>query len=452
MVDYDNNRSNLEEISKMHESHGRTLLREAVRLNDIKEKDLVQRLLEDATKNIQQSIDIGGKRVGLCDLMGEIYFEKEDYESADKWFSFELKEYPKNTKVISSLGYCALELKSFSIALNRFRQAFESNPNNPDNLYNVAFCLTQLGRFNEAQFNLENYFRTFDVNEDSEAHCLLGICYKENEDKKKAIISFRIAIKLDPEGNRAYHPFGVLLRDEGRIEEADKFLQKALNRENIPVDREERDVNLLLDAGKTKLLLGDYDNANTLFLDACEIAPQIKEIHYLLGISYYQIARNKKELKKKGMLEDDDDYKMEFSNAADTFHTAKHMGFDEKDLDLYLGISYFEIGDYYSAEHFFKICITENDCHSKAHYFLALIYEDDDNITTAFEYSKKAFDSDPDNEDIANLYYKLLLSLNENEKESGDCSPHVGKFDLRNRLANQRNLGPPDTLGDAQKN
>lgn len=69
-------------------------------------------------------------------MLGNIYYDKGDYQEAIPWYEEGLKLEPTNTDVLVDLGICYRELKQSEKALALFDKALQVDPKKKQALYN----------------------------------------------------------------------------------------------------------------------------------------------------------------------------------------------------------------------------------------------------------------------------------------------------------------------------
>ncbi len=91
-------------------------------------------------------------------------------------------------------------------------------------LWQEAYRYQMEGNLDRA---IEYYKRSIEVRPTTEAHTFLGWTYSFQGRVKEAIAECLRAIEIDPEFGNPYNDIGVYLMQQGRIEEAIPWLEKA---------------------------------------------------------------------------------------------------------------------------------------------------------------------------------------------------------------------------------
>jgi len=88
-----------------------------------------------------------------------------------------------------------------------------------------AYRLQMSGHLNEA---IEHYKKSIDVLPTAEAYTFLGWAYSFLGDYEKAIENCKMSIDLDPDFGNAYNDIGAYLIQQGELDEAIPYLEKAM--------------------------------------------------------------------------------------------------------------------------------------------------------------------------------------------------------------------------------
>jgi cytochrome c-type biogenesis protein CcmH/NrfG len=131
---------------------------------------------------------------------------------------------PQSAEAWSTLGFAYASLKSYSKAIDAYRQAIRINPQDADAWYNLGTAHGYLKRYNEA---IDAYRQAIRINpEYASAWHNLGNAYVGLKRYNEAIDAYRQAIRINPEAAAAWYNLGVTYRDLQRYNEAiDAFRQ-----------------------------------------------------------------------------------------------------------------------------------------------------------------------------------------------------------------------------------
>ncbi len=208
------------------------------------------------------------------------------------------------------------------------------------------------------------YERTLNYVTDSPGvYSSLGLAYFDIGNHKKAIASYKKAIKLDPNFEDAYNNLGFVYNTIGRYDEAIELLKKVI-RINPNY------VGAYNNLGNAYYALGNKKEAINLFKRALTINPNYVKAYNNLAISYDDLGQEKQAiLLFKKAIELNPDYARAYSN---------------------LGSTYYEIGKEEEAVALFKKAININPNYAQAYHNLAVVYTRKKQYNLAIEYCDKA--------------------------------------------------------------
>lgn len=145
-----------------------------------------------------------------------------------------------------------------------------------------ALALWQEGRYNHAKLTLEQILII--KPEHPEANNLLGAIYFEDDDSKKAHISFTQAIRLKQEWAAPYNNLGNIYRNDQQYEEAEFYYRQAL-------DKDPTYVEALTNLGAVLDIRGESLAAEVFCRKAIECAPNFGGAHCNLGNALLSLHR-----------------------------------------------------------------------------------------------------------------------------------------------------------------
>ena len=177
--------------------------------------------------------------------------------------------------LLCELGQEVFKRRDYQAALDKYIEAVNYNPKNPEIYYN-------LGKINHAVKNYEvaiSHFNKALELSNSDIKILLNIAeiYEEIGENNTAINYYYDAVKLYPEAYKARHSLGVALGAAGFSDKAQEELQKAIE---IEPDNPDSYYNLAL-VCESK---GSYVEAKSNYKKALEINPNHIEAKNNLGI------------------------------------------------------------------------------------------------------------------------------------------------------------------------
>ncbi len=94
-----------------------------------------------------------------------------------------------------------------------------------EELYNIGYLLTMLGRYQEA---IRLFEKSLEIQPTAEAYTYMGWTHSHMGDYKRAIEEAEKAIRIDPDFGNPYNDIGVYLIELGREDDAIPYLEKAM--------------------------------------------------------------------------------------------------------------------------------------------------------------------------------------------------------------------------------
>ena len=178
-----------------------------VRLNLTKEKktSITEELFEQEEKDKKDS-DYAYEAYGKA-----LYFiDKREYEKALPYLEIAIKTDISSLKAWAyfQIGFCYGELKSYTKAIEAFKQAIRIDPDCANAYYNLGIAYDLLGLYKDA---IKAYKQVSYIDPDYNAHVYIrvgGISFSYHL-YKDAIEAFKQAIRIDPDNVDAHYGLGV---------------------------------------------------------------------------------------------------------------------------------------------------------------------------------------------------------------------------------------------------
>ena len=292
-----------------------------------------------------------------------------------------------------------------------------------------------------------------EVENDEPLKALMGKAYQyhKNGDLKKAALSYKKAIKLNPKFAEAYYSLGTLMHTEGNIEgaisqygEAIKYNSKFAEAYNNlgsamcikgdiegGISKYEKAINLNPELAEAYCNLGvemakkeNLETAIELFRKAIVINPNYAASYANLGLVFYNQGYIEEAISqyKKALKFNLNDYitinnlGLAFFNQGDVEKAIVHYkktiklnpGFEEAYNNL--GIAFFDKGDIQYATNYLKKALEINPKYGKAHNNLGDAFNKQGDEQKAIDHYKKAIEYDPKSANAYNsvgvLFYK----------------------------------------------
>jgi protein O-GlcNAc transferase len=206
----------------------------------------------------------------------KIFFEAEDFASAEKEIREALKYAPTWSVLYDNLGTVCAEQNNFAEALLHYVRALQIEPNSPVVLFNLGYFLQQNG-LDAAQAFLE---RTIELDPKyPDARRALGEVFCDRGEFTKAMSSFGKAVQQNPKDNRARFRLSDIFWEQGDYHEAAQQLEEITRID--PYDH-----IAWHNLGLTALMLNESDRAENALRKAIEIDSNYLLAHYHLACFY----------------------------------------------------------------------------------------------------------------------------------------------------------------------
>ena len=174
----------------------------------------------------------------------------------------------------------------------------------------------------------------------AEAHCNLGIVYKNLGDTKNAIVCYENALKINPDYLNAHMKFGLFLMESGNLVKAENCFKKVIQ---INPSNSAARINL----GNIHLAKLELDTAYDYYKGAFELNPEETDALYNLGI--IESKRN------------------DFGSSIDWYSKVLEIQPEHYKALNNLGTMYLKISDLPAAEKCFRSAIDCNPAFPEAH-------------------------------------------------------------------------------------
>lgn len=166
-------------------------------------------------------------------------FSKADYDEAQRRFERLIESGHNFADVLNKLGFIYSMKGNFENAVTYLKKALEINPRYTEAAINLAFVLSELGRYEESlelrEKIKDNVFDAKDKNVDpyvlgkiANMHADIAERYVELKWYEEAIEEYRKALKLRPSFVDIRTKLAVLEREQGRIVDAIEHLTQCL--------------------------------------------------------------------------------------------------------------------------------------------------------------------------------------------------------------------------------
>ena len=222
-----------------------------------------------AEKTLLRAVSTSNEPNEILFLVGNLYLKLGDHAKALTYYKKLLgdqKTLPKDLRAYvnfnAALAYYYRD--NVRLAEIHFRSARRIDPHFPKINESLGELLLRRGAYAEAIECLKEAV----ANEQYSwiGHYMLGTAYAKMYDWRRAHDEFVIAVEMDPNEPRAWHMCGESLLALHRLDEAERYLKKALELNPQLTDA-------VVDFGFLFLRRGDYQRARELFEQALQLEP-----------------------------------------------------------------------------------------------------------------------------------------------------------------------------------
>ena len=299
-------------------------------------------------------------------LLGVLFSQRGDYESAVRYITKALQFNPSNVNVYYNLGNAFQRKGDVDSAINSFQKALQLNPNLPDVHYNLGTAFQEKGQLDKAIVSFRKALRfnpkLFD------AHYNIGNVYRDKGQLEEAISSYQNAILINPGFGGAYCNLGNVLKQKGLIEEAIAVYQRAIKHNPEYADAYYNLGNVYRDRGQP-------DEAIMSYQKALQINPGYADAYYNLGNVY----------RDRGQPDE----------AILSYQKALQIDPEYADAYINLGILLNDKGQPDEAILSYQKALLINPENEKAYFNLGVAVEDKGQPDEALSYYRKAIELNP---------------------------------------------------------
>ena len=287
-----------------------------------------------------------------------------------------------------------------------------------EEIINKAFRFHSKGNIQTAakyyQYCINQGFR------DQRVFLNFGVILKNLGRLQEAELSYRKAIDIKPDYAEAHSNLGMVLKNLGRLQEAELSLRKAID---IKSDYAEAHYNL----GNLFRDLCNFQEAELSYRKAINIKPDYAKAHSNLGIVLKNLGRlQEAELSFRKTIDFKPDYAeahynlgnlfsdlCSFEEAELSYRKAINIKPDYAEAHYNLGIVFKNLGSYQEAELSYRKAIDIKPDYAEAHSNLGNVFRDLGRLQKAELYYCKAIELNPN---YSKAYYSLSLLKNLDKK------------------------------------
>lgn len=271
--------------------------KEKLRLRQISNKYLAQGLkeknLDSKLVYIDFAIQADKENDEAMYHKAHLFYEKSNYEDANKYYNKALEINPKNGTVYSEKGNTLIKLKKYDEAYNCYDEALKINPKNSDAYYGKEYALIHSKKYDE---KIKFYNGVLRINPKNEKTLYkLGYTLYKVGKNKEAIDCYIKLLEICPKNeilgnheNYDYNSFALFKL--GKYEEAIKYCDKFL-------DKNPKNNTVWNYKGNALSNLGRYDGAIECYKKSLEIKPEDENAWYNIGYYLYKLSKYEDTLK-----------------------------------------------------------------------------------------------------------------------------------------------------------
>ena len=150
-------RSNLQRIDRLMEDLEKA--QDSSRIAFIKQ-DMSQ-FLDSIIINMRMSIMIDSSEFSPYVVIGDAYEKQENYEEAVKWMKRGYDKAQDKSHLLLPLAYNYIQMDDYCSAIPYYREHVNGNPEDVDNMFNLAICYSNCGMTNDNPEYLDSAMATY---------------------------------------------------------------------------------------------------------------------------------------------------------------------------------------------------------------------------------------------------------------------------------------------------
>lgn len=282
---------------------------------------------EQAIKRYTEALVIEPRENGVRFNLGVAHFKVEDFTAAQNELSKVVLAQPDNNQARLLLGLCFLQLGKLSEATVNLERVYKAEPDNIAAAYALGSTYISADRVESAKVLVDKVFRRLDsaeghlivgalsiaakdfpkgITELSEAarlnaklptvHSQLGNAHLFSGDREQAMKEFVLELENNPRDFNAVARLGWLYREDGKLDEADALLKRAL-------ELRPGDGHTMYQLAQLAQARGATEEAVTLLEKVVAQQPDFTPAHVLLARLYFKLKRVADGERERGIIE-----------------------------------------------------------------------------------------------------------------------------------------------------
>lgn len=357
---------------------------------------------------------------------GEILYEKERYEDANKLFKDAIDTDHNYVDAYFKWGMSLFELKDYNGAIDKFKTCTILDSNYVDAYHYWGHSLEELGNYDEA---IEQFKQGLEIDPGNSYTIHKLICWGEllyNINKyDEAIDIFKACNEVDSNYGYAYRRMGDIFYEQGKYFDAREQWKRAkkIYGGKIQDALDDKDTSFFSDFGRLlccdlEELKEDELKAEYIYKKGLELDEN--DVDILIGLVHLYISHKNSETDKHYG-------RVKFRRAENILK--EKLSTEKASVYLQLGKLYIEVGEYEEAEKNLLKALDKERESADTCLHLGILYLEDKKFEKSIKYLKRALEIDyytSTKIKLADAYYqkKLYYEAEEEYKEILDTHPY----------------------------
>ena len=207
---------------------------------------------------------------------------------------------PEDPDIAFELGTVALRMSLFKDSVQSFQRALELRKNYPAALYGLGRAQIGLTAYQDARDTYSHYVELRP--DDPSGHYAYGLALAPLQLVREAREQFETSIRLQPVQTESYFQLGLLQLESKELAAAESNFERVLA-------RDPHHAGALTGKGRVAFERKDYAAAAEALQHAVVAAPNERQPHYYLGLTYARLGRKEEsalELQSASRIEHDE--------------------------------------------------------------------------------------------------------------------------------------------------
>jgi len=203
--------------------------------------------------------------------------DNRNYRGAEEQLRIFLRQIPQHLKAHEKLASALIQQRKFNEAIAHCRETVKINPEFTILKYNIAFALSKLGRFDESLDIYKNLLLA-DPKLSMKINNAMGQILVKQKKFDEAAVAFQKTVQLNAISDKKniadiHYNLGYVLTRLGRLEEATKSLNNAIEEYREELDKYPQSSAIHLGLGSALFENGDLKQAAVHFQQAVDLDP-----------------------------------------------------------------------------------------------------------------------------------------------------------------------------------